>query len=703
MASWLARAAASPILALSLTLASCSGGDTPENPAGSQQPPPLAAFSATPTQGIAPLQVSFTNLSTNSASWLWEFGDGSVSTEQDPVHVYAAAKVYSVRLTAVGQGGAKDVEEAVDLVQTEDAVGDSSFEGQTAGSPPTAPWEIVAGDFHVIQPLPGVFGDHGMPSAGARWCELSCEGSDPNTSTQVVGIQQAIHPPLGAFVLQFEAAFLDGDPDRSFIDFMRIEVSDGATTQILYARDATSGMLSTSAIHNCPMTPVETVTADLAALFPGSTPATPFVLRALVGNGGDGQFPSFGYLDDLRFRAAASDPIQASFSADLTTAGIGSLIQFTDTSTGSPTAWDWDFGDGFASTEQNPVHSYAEESLYTVGLRATAVGAGDLHVEQDFIQIDNSQCEQGALQIVAPAGACAPTGATFEFQNDSINGTSFEWDFGDGTPKLQVATTANVTHNYSSPGNFAVTVTAFGPCFGATGKKSSPKNALVVDAPDTGSLGISMTFPFGTNVSCKPPGFSSFANEAAYRNETVRFIASNSNPGANPLNFAWNFGDGATANGAVVDHVYTSATSGSNKRTVLLNASNCAGSAQISRTIKIAQTGSTALGYLNNGGALKCAACHSGGAPSGGLDLTPANAFNQLVGVNMNCNAGGFTKRVNTSCGGSANSAVSGLIHATNTQICSAAGTMNFLCGNCMNSTQLDELVDWIDFGAPNN
>jgi len=701
MASWLARVAASPIPALCLTLASCNGGNTPENPAGSAGPPPLADFSAAPTQGIAPLQVSFINLSTNSSSWLWEFGDGSVSTEQDPVHVYAAADVYTVRLTAVGQSGTA-VHEAKDLVQTDDAVGDGSFENQTAGSPPAAPWEIVAGASHIIQPLPGVFGDHGMPSAGALWCELSSEGSDPSTATQVVGIQQAIHPPLGAFVLQFEAAFIDGDPDPGFIDFMRIEVSDGATTEVLYARDAASGMLSTSAVHSAPMTPVETVTADLAALFPGSNSDTPFVLRALIGNGGDGQFPSFGYVDNLRFRAAADVPIQASFGADITTAGIGSVIQFTDTSTGSPTAWDWDFGDGTASIEQNPVHSYTVESTYTVGLRATAVGAGDLHVAQDFIKIDNSQCEQGNLQIVSPAGACAVTGTTFTFQNDSINGTSFLWDFGVGTT-LPTASTANVTHNYNTPGTFAVTVTAFGQCFGATGKKSSPKNAQVVDAPNAGSLDIVMTFPFGTNVTCKPPGFSSFANEAAYRNETVRFIASNSNPGANPLSFSWNFGDGGTGNGAIVDHVYTSVTSGNNKRTVILNASNCAGSAQISRTIKIAQLGSTALGYLNGGGVQKCAGCHSGGAPSGGLDLTPGLAFSQLVNVNMNCTSGGFTKRVNIGCGGSANSAVSGLIHAMGSPICSQASSMLSLCGSCVNSTQFDELVDWIDFGAPNN
>src|SRR6185436_13059103 len=37
---------------------------------------PLAAFSAGPTNGLAPLAVSFTNLSTGATSYSWNFGDG---------------------------------------------------------------------------------------------------------------------------------------------------------------------------------------------------------------------------------------------------------------------------------------------------------------------------------------------------------------------------------------------------------------------------------------------------------------------------------------------------------------------------------------------------------------------------------------------------------------------------------------------------
>lgn len=46
------------------------------------------------------------------------------------------------------------------------------------------------------------------------------------------------------------------------------------------------------------------------------------------------------------------------------------LISFTDLSTGGPTSWLWDFGDGTTSTEQNPTKKYNHAGIYTVSLTA---------------------------------------------------------------------------------------------------------------------------------------------------------------------------------------------------------------------------------------------------------------------------------------------------------------------------------------------
>jgi PKD repeat protein len=65
------------------------------------------------------------------------------------------------------------------------------------------------------------------------------------------------------------------------------------------------------------------------------------------------------------------DPVTADFTASPTD-GIAPLtVQFTDTSTGNPDAWSWDFGDGGISSEQNPEHEYGNPGTYSVSLTAT--------------------------------------------------------------------------------------------------------------------------------------------------------------------------------------------------------------------------------------------------------------------------------------------------------------------------------------------
>ena len=68
--------------------------------------PLVAAFSATPTSGTAPLTVTFTDASTGApTTWAWTFDDGATSTAQSPSHTYAAAGTYTVVLTVTNAGG----------------------------------------------------------------------------------------------------------------------------------------------------------------------------------------------------------------------------------------------------------------------------------------------------------------------------------------------------------------------------------------------------------------------------------------------------------------------------------------------------------------------------------------------------------------------------------------------------------------------
>jgi PKD repeat protein len=67
---------------------------------------PTANFTATPTNGVAPLQVVFTDTSSGSPTiWAWDFGDAGTSTLQSPSHNYTTAGVYTVSLIASNAGG----------------------------------------------------------------------------------------------------------------------------------------------------------------------------------------------------------------------------------------------------------------------------------------------------------------------------------------------------------------------------------------------------------------------------------------------------------------------------------------------------------------------------------------------------------------------------------------------------------------------
>lgn len=65
---------------------------------------PVAAFTSNPKMPAkltAPVSVQFINNSTDADTYLWDFGDGSTSTEENPVHVYSTFGKYTVTLTAV--------------------------------------------------------------------------------------------------------------------------------------------------------------------------------------------------------------------------------------------------------------------------------------------------------------------------------------------------------------------------------------------------------------------------------------------------------------------------------------------------------------------------------------------------------------------------------------------------------------------------
>ncbi|SFM41808.1 S-layer protein domain-containing protein, partial [Methanolobus profundi] len=74
----------------------------------------------------------------------------------------------------------------------------------------------------------------------------------------------------------------------------------------------------------------------------------------------------------------ASNPPVASFDTNVTEGEVSLIVQFNDTSTNTPTSWEWDFDDGSAnSTVQDPVHTFDSVGTYNVTLTATNADGSD--------------------------------------------------------------------------------------------------------------------------------------------------------------------------------------------------------------------------------------------------------------------------------------------------------------------------------------
>jgi PKD repeat protein len=142
----------------------------------------------------------------------------------------------------------------------------------------------------------------------------------------------------------------------------------------------------------------------------------------------------------------------AAFRADTTIVIVDSLVQFTDESAGEPTDWEWDFGDGTKSSEQNPSHGYASEGVYTLWLKVSNDYGSDTETKTDYITVGS------------PPVADFGVDTTLILQGNSVNFTdqssgnpnNWMWDFGDG----QTSSSQNPSHTYQYVGTYTVKLTA---------------------------------------------------------------------------------------------------------------------------------------------------------------------------------------------------------------------------------------------------
>lgn len=293
---------------------------------------PKAEFEST-VQGM---QVNFVDKSTgNPTSWNWTFGDGTSSTQRNPIHTYPAAGTYTVTLTASNAGGSNSTSHTVTIAAAAPPEAKFSFEvsgrqvnfvDKSTGNPTSWSWNF--GDGTSISQQNPV---HTYATSGNYTVTLTVSNSSgSNSASEVVAIA-AGGGPVAKFAFQ---------ANGNTVNF--VDQSTGNPTSWLW----NFGDNTTSSQQN----PIHTYAAA------GNYTVTLTVSNA-SGSNSTSQIVSL----------TPATPPQAAFT--VTTTQNSLQANFIDASTGNPTSWLWNFGDGTpASTQRNPVHTYAAAGTYTATL-----------------------------------------------------------------------------------------------------------------------------------------------------------------------------------------------------------------------------------------------------------------------------------------------------------------------------------------------
>jgi len=105
----------------------------------------------------------------------------------------------------------------------------------------------------------------------------------------------------------------------------------------------------------------------------------------------------------LQFKVESNNALQAGFSGIPTSGGAPLSVQFTDISIGYPTTWAWDFGDGYTSTEQNPLHVYENAGTYAVTLTVTGATGTSSITKNNYVTVTTGPTPTGTVTTTPTA------------------------------------------------------------------------------------------------------------------------------------------------------------------------------------------------------------------------------------------------------------------------------------------------------------
>ncbi len=470
-------------------------------------------FTSDATEGMSTLNVQFTGSSTRDiASWSWDFGDGTTSTEQNPSHTYStdSTESYTVSLTVTDTAGTSYTAEKPGYITVWNQPVAGFDADLTAGQ---VPMKVNFTDTSANTPTTWLwdFGD------GSSSTEQNPQHIYLTSGTFSVTL--TVDNPAGTDTLEKNDYITSGAQPLPVPDF-NSSVTSGIVPFVVSFTDLSSGSVNSwfwdfgDDTNSTEQNPVHTYT----------TQGTYSVGLTVTNYGGANNTTKEDYI----LVTAQSLPV-AAFNASTTLGQPPLTVTFTDESTGAPfISWFWEFGDGTNSTKQNPVHTYTVHGIYDVKLTTTNYEGPDTTLKTGYIVVNLQDPPVASFTTNTTSGS-SPLYVAFTDSSTGYNITSWFWEFGDGTN----STKQNPVHAYPNGGTFTVTVTVTND----NGSNTTTKTDLISVSdlhPPTADLSASKT-------AGKAPLVVQFHDKST----------------STPKEWLWEFGDGTSSTEQNPVHTYS--------------------------------------------------------------------------------------------------------------------------------------------------
>jgi len=334
-------------------------------------PPVVADFAAGPTNGVAPLTVVFTNLSSGAIKFIWDFGDGNASASLNPDNTYTNGGSYTVSLIASGPGGSNTLTRTNYVVVT--------------NPPPPVVADFAAGPTNGVAPLTVVFTNLSSGATDFVW-----DFGDGNTSASLNPTNT--YTNAGSYTVSLTAS------------------SPGATNALARTNYVVVTNLLPPVVADFAAAPTNGV-APLTVVFTNlSSGATDFIWDFGDGNTSASLNPTNIYTNAGSYTVSLTasgagatntltqtncvvvtdllPPVVANFAAGPTNGVAPLTVVFTNLSSGA-TDFSWDFGDGNTSASLNPTNTYTNAGSYTVSLTASSAGATNSLIRTNYLLVTN--------------------------------------------------------------------------------------------------------------------------------------------------------------------------------------------------------------------------------------------------------------------------------------------------------------------------